>query len=257
MENKSDIQTDRETLDTSNFMGSEGVDDQKGKGVGDETSPKGSETSTDGWTSIFPKEDREKYGETLKKYAKPKDLLAEYVRLAEREKRAVVMPEENASEEELKAYRKALGVPESADGYSLPKVDASNKDFEAWYRQTAFDCGLTKAQAKQFCEMFLKEDVKQMEAMAQARQKRAEESTLALKKEWGDSADVNYALAKRAFKNFGDAGFRRFVAENNLESDPRLIKTFYGIARQTGGDRGTEGSLYHEAEPKTGLHYDI
>lgn len=256
MENKSDIQTDRETLDTSNFMGSEGVDDQKGEGVGAETSPKGSETSTDGWTSIFPKEDREKYGETLKKYAKPKDLLAEYVRLAEREKRAVVMPEENASEEELKAYRKALGVPESADGYTLPKSDAE-EGFKSWYKQTAFNAGLTKAQAKKFFESYLAEDARRAEEIQKAREKRAEESTLALKKEWGDSADVNYALAKRAFKTFGDAGFRKLIAENNLESDPRLIKTFYGIARQTGGDRGTEGSLYHEAEPKTGLHYDI
>lgn len=257
MENKSDIQTDRETLDAKTFMGSEGVDDQKGEAVGSETSPKGSETSGDGWTSIFPKEDREKYGETLKKYAKPKDLLAEYVRLAEREKRAVVMPEENASEEDIKAYRKALGVPDSADGYSLPKSDAIDQTFKDWYRATAFDAGMTKAQAKKFFDAYITEDVRRAEEAQKAKEKRAEEATLALKKEWGDEADVNYTLAKRAFKNFGDAGFRKFVKDNNLESDPALIKTFYGIARQTGGDRGTEGSLYHEKEQSTGLHYDI
>ena len=255
MENKSDIQTDREPLDTSNFMGSEGVDDQKGEGVASETSPKGSETS-DGWTSIFPKEDREKYGETLKKYAKPKDLLAEYVRLMEREKKSVVLPDENASEDDLKAYRKALGVPESADGYSLPKSEA-DEAFKSWYKATAFDAGLSKAQAKKFFEAYLTEDVRRAEEAQRAKEKRAEDSTLALKKEWGDSADVNYALAKRAFKELGDAGFRKFIKDNNLESDPALIKTFYSIARLTGGDRGTEGSLYHEKEQSTGLHYNI
>lgn len=256
MENKSEIQTDRETLDTRNFMDSEGVESQKSEGVGNETNQKAAETSTDGWTSIFPKEDREKYGETLKKYAKPKDLLAEYVRLMEREKKSVVLPDDSSSEEDLKAYRKALGVPEDADGYSLPKSNAED-EFKDWYKATAFSAGMTKAQAKKFFEAYLAEDARRAEEAVKAKEKRAEESTIALKKEWGDTADANYALAKRAFKEYGDAGFRSLVKENNLESDPRLIKTFYGIARKTMGDRGTEGSLYHEKEHSTGLHYDI
>ena len=256
MENKSDIQTDRETLDTSNFMGGEGVKNKGGEGVGNETSTDGNETSRDGWTSIFPKEDREKYGETLKQYAKPKDLLADFIKKLEREKKSVVMPDDNATEEDVKAYRKAMGIPESADGYDLPKSDAEDA-FKSWYRSTALEAGMTKAQAKKFFEAYLAEDARRAEEAVKAKERRAEENTLALKKEWGDESDVRYTLAKRAFKEFGDAGFRALIKENNLESDARLIKTFYGIAQKTMGDRGTEGSLYHDKEQSTGLHYNI
>lgn len=257
MENKSEaVQTDRETIDTSNFLGGDAVGSGGAKGVGNETSTEANETSRDGWTSIFPKEDREKFGEALKRFAKPKDLLAEYGRLAEREKNSVIMPGENATEDEIKAYRKALGVPDEAKGYDLPEIGA-NKAFDEWYRTTAHTANLTKSQAKKFYELYLQEDRRQLDEAKAMRAKRAEANTEALKKEWGEKADENYELAKRAFKEYGDDDLATLMKENGLESDPRLIKVFYGIARATMGDRGTEGTLYHDKEQSPGLHYNV
>jgi len=47
---------------------------------------------------------------------------------AERTKGMVTIPGEDASEDDIKAYRKATGVPESADGYAMDIPDGDDKE---------------------------------------------------------------------------------------------------------------------------------
>jgi hypothetical protein len=49
-------------------------------------------------------------------------------KFAERAKGMVTIPGEDASEDAIKAYRKAIGVPDSADGYAMDIPDGDDKD---------------------------------------------------------------------------------------------------------------------------------
>ncbi len=65
----------------------------------------------------------------------------------------MVVPGENATPEELAAYRKAIGVPESDDGYTfdpskLPKEWQVNAEFDSWYKKAAREAGITTKAAQ-------------------------------------------------------------------------------------------------------------
>ena len=91
----------------------EAVDEVKGDAVTPQGEPntKPSEPEGKGWYAILPKDYQEKYADELKGFAKPKDLFDAYLSGKEKLKGAIVKPGEGASDDERKAYLKALGVP--------------------------------------------------------------------------------------------------------------------------------------------------
>jgi len=221
------------------------------------------ESELAGWTSIFPKDYLEKHKELLKGLEKPKNLFDKYLELSEKQKSALIQPSEKATEEEKKAYLKALGVPESKDAYELPEIDKAKakllgdvKGFETWFKDTAHALDMTKAQAKGFYSKYIESVAGRAESIASAKEKQAEERAAALEAEWGDRTEGNYELAKRAFKALVDEDFTDFLKQYGIGDDPRIVKAFYKISRKIGGDTLEPGSLNPGiSEPGTKLQY--
>mgnify|MGYP007013914479 CR=1 FL=1 len=151
-------QTAGETAnDISNIMGgmSEGAKPESkpdgntgdaGQGKSDNDNGKGSEVQHPAWMNQINSElikDAEKAGK-LSKFEKLSDLASAYLEAEGKLGSSIVKPGENASDEERRAFYKALGVPDAADKYSIEGDDAK------MFREMAYKNNLTDEQAKAF-----------------------------------------------------------------------------------------------------------
>ena len=244
------------------------VDDGQGAAV---AKPKGGEPKPaqnepdgkgGGWVSVFPKDYQEKYADQLKGFAKPKDLLDAYLANSEKLKGAIIKPGENATDEERKAYLKALGVP---DKYTLPEVSKEDKGYlegldvyNKFFKETAAKIGLTQEQAETFYKLYIGANVQRTKDALAARERTIKERADALDREWGDKTPERFELAKRAFKKYATPEFVEAVKAKDLETDPSFIKVFYEISQKIGGDRGTSSTPgTPQAEEHKGLNYDV
>ena len=181
---------------------------------------------SDGFTSI---EDLAKYG------------------LSSRQKlgKALVIPGDDADEKEVAAYRKQMGVPESADGYKyalpndLPEAvteaitpDALKADLEM-----AHELGFSQAQVEKMMGFRVDQLVAASEALDTSLERAREQSVETLRKEWGDDFKVNSKLAVRAAEEFGGSEFVDFLAKTmvhgeQLANNPVIVKAFASIGRR-------------------------
>lgn len=238
------------------------VDPKQGEGVpAGETSQAQGEPEGGGWYAILPKEYREKYAEQLKGFAKPKDLFDAYIANADKLKGAIFRPGENATEDERKAYLKALGVP---DKYKLPKVADEDKgylgdvdSFNKWFEETAAKTDMTQAQAEAFYNLYVGANVQRAKDAAEARARLEQEQADELNRKWGDRAKENFEKAKRAFAKYATPEFVEFVEGNKLGTNPSFISVFYEIAQRISGDPGTDRTTGTPAEERKGLHYNL
>lgn len=248
----------------SEFNLTEAVDEVKGDAVAPQGEPnsKPSEPEGKGWYAILPKDYQEKYAEQLKGFAKPKDLFDAYLANSEKLKGAVVKPGENATDEERRAYLKALGVP---DKYSLPEVGKEDAgylgdvdSFNKWFEDAAAKTDMTQAQCEAFYNLYVSANVQRAKDAQAARARLEQEQADELNKEWGDRAKENFELSRRAFARYATPEFVRFVEGNKLGTNPDFIRVFYEIAQRVSGDRGTEHTPGNApAEERKGLHYDL
>ena len=152
------------------------------------------------------------------------------------------------TDEQVATYRKAIGVPETAEGYEFAVPEG--------YEQTEFDKVFQTSAAKVFHDFNLSADqakglnewYNEMTAAAQqdvvaADKKYADESEKALKAEWpGNEFEINKAFADRAAAQlFGDdldevrnieTKDGRFVLDH-----PAFVKVFAGVGREMGEGR--------------------
>lgn len=131
-----------------------------------------------GMASQFPKETREKYKDLLLgdyKDKKAHEVFEELVDVKGKLGRAIVIPDpKSATVEEISAFKKTMGIPESPDKYDL-KADAYKdiegiEDLAADFRLRAAAWGLTKAQAQNAFDLMAGLAKSGIEAQAKAKQ---------------------------------------------------------------------------------------
>jgi len=105
------------------------------------------------------------------------------------------VPGKDATEEEIAAYRKAIGVPDAADGYGLAAPaelpngvsfdEGLAKDFSA----KALELGLSKDQAQAIMGFQVAYESRRYEAAEQAARAQCEQTEQKLRHEWGSKFD--------------------------------------------------------------------
>lgn len=178
--------------------------------------------------------------------------------------RTVVIPGDDAPAEELAAFRAKLGVPENPDGYmGVIKVpegqsDAFAKEAAAWFHEA----GIPPKQAAVLAEKwnaFQENGMKQQMEQAAANSDREFGEVVA---SWGQNADANLELGKRAAAQFlpaKDAAERQALL-GKLEGvigTKTMLEMFANIGRSLGehrmhssGDGGGFGMSPAEAQAK-------
>ena len=254
-EAQTSTQTAGETAnDISNIMGGmsdsakpetkpDGNTGDAGQGKSDNDTGKGSEVQHPAWMSQINdelKSNAEKAGK-LSKFEKLSDLASAYLEAEGKLGSSIVKPGENASEEERRAFYKALGVPDAADKYSIEGDEAK------LFREMAFKNNLTDEQAKAFYASLKEVGNNALETQKQAFEQQAHDTQAALQKEYGKDYQTKIEMLKRGVATYGGEKMAAKLQQAGLLGDYDVVKMFILLGEQS-QEAGSPGNTKGKAE---------
>lgn len=190
------------------------------------------------WRATLPPELRE--APSIAKFQDPAALAKSYAELETLiGRKGVIVPTEKDGPDVHAAYRKALGIPESADGYELkPPAGAE----AAWHEDTAkafaakaHAIGLTPTQAKAVAEWYGGLATEQMKAAAEGIEPDGRKMEDVLRSEWGAAYPAKVEMAKRAAKAFAPDASVLDALEAKVGGSA-LLRMFASIGEKMGED---------------------
>jgi hypothetical protein len=189
-----------------------------------------------GWTAGLPAEQKEKYAAELSKYQKIGDFAQKAFEAQDRLSRAIVRPGENATEEELAAYREAIGMPIDKEGYELTAEGSGTESFLESMKELAFEKNLSQDQAQAMVDHFMATEAKAKEFMETERINFIENSVKELQAELGTNYQPKMLKAQRMVKTHFGEEFAGFLEESQLGNDPRFIRGMIAMAEKISED---------------------
>ncbi len=214
-----------------------------GQGKSDNDTGKGSEVQHPAWMNQINSElmgDAEKAGK-LSKFEKLSDLASAYLDAEGKLGNSLVKPGENSTDEERKAFYKALGVPDAADKYSIEGDDAK------MFREMAFKNNLTDEQAKAIFASLQDVGKNALEAQKQAFAQQAHDTQAALQKEYGKDYQTKIEMLKRGVATYGGEKLGAKLQQAGLLGDYDVIKMFILLGEQS-SEAGSPGITKGKAE---------
>lgn len=179
----------------------------------------------------------------------PRDAIKSVADMRRKLSTAIHVPSKDASNEELEAFHKALGVPETPGGYEFAVPEGyepteADIEFQSNMAQAMYEAGVSADGASILIGQYNEFAQKQQEMLVQQDNAYAKETDLALRKEWGKDYDRNLELAKRASrellgKDFEEA--KELTDKNNryILDNPLMVKLFARIGGEM--DEGAVG----------------
>lgn len=192
-------------------------------------------TFGDKWLDALP-DDAKDYKDTLAKYKSVPDMAKALANANALIGKKLGVPNEKSSPEEVAAFRKAMGVPESIEEYkfapdALPEGMTWSDDMAKPYAEIAHKHGIPPAAMKELVNQHARTEAFKMEAIQATFEKQRTEAVQALQKEWGNDFGKNIGLAKQAAKVAGvDANSHGF-------SDPEVVRGFVRMAQMMSEDK--------------------
>lgn len=111
--------------------------------------------------------------------------------------RTLVIPKDDATPEEVRAFHTKLGVPEKAEDYKLPLPEGSDpkltSTIQGWMHKAGATPKMAEALTKEFVAFSAAEKARQDDVLIANSNKALSETTAA----WGKDAEQNMELAKR------------------------------------------------------------
>ena len=217
-----------------------------------EATPEGSEetseesTADQGWREAIDDDATRKLAD---RYTSPA-AMAKALREANTELSSrVKMPGEDASEEDINKFRKAMGVPDEVAGYNIPKPehypDEIYNSEEVQGRVNGFAEAMHKAGASSSAveaalQWYWGQEAAGQEAMSKYDREHQEAAEAELRKEWGSDYDGNKNFAQDFVKQYGGEDLLKMELKDGtlLGSNP----SFARMAAEA-GRRVSEGGL--------------
>jgi hypothetical protein len=153
---------------------------------------------------------------------------------------AIVPPTEKSSPEEVAAYRKAIGVPESPEGYQLkPEQLPEGVTWDESVAKRAAELAHKHNVPAAAMQEFMKFDMERAALMNQAAagmiEQQLEAGRTELQRVWGDKMPEKIELARRAAVTAGvDPTSQGFV-------DPQVVKAIVNLAEKLSDDKLVAG----------------
>jgi len=141
----------------------------------------------------------------------------------------VVVPGETSPQEDVDAFQKAWGRPETSEDYSFKRDESIpeevwDTDRIAKFKAGAYEAGFNSNQMA-FVENFYNEILKTDIQTASAAQETAKaEAEAALKTEWGDAYDERNHLAQRVVNDTTEEGPARDALLDAVGNNPAVVK---------------------------------
>lgn len=245
----------------------------EGEGTGEGTGTgAGTGESTPAWVAQLPADLK---GETtftthktlgdfakahLEKLGKVTELEGKAAKASELEAKlsgAIFKPADDATPEQLEAFYRSLGKPETPKDYEFPKGEGVEHDpkLTEWAQSTFHAANLNKEQAKVIggaWDKFIGEMVKaNQEAVVKART----EAETAIKTELGEQYPVAVQLTSRFIEKYAKPEEKAFLDESGMGNHPTFVRMVFAFAKKTGEDVSVQGSGGKGDPPKIGMNY--
>jgi hypothetical protein len=163
----------------------------------------------------------------------------------------VALPGEDASEEEVERFRKAFGIPESAEAYTITPPEGeelleADTQFIDALKPMAFENGIPQEAFQGFYDKMVSYVAEAQEAQAELRKNHAEESREGMQKEWGSDYSANESVANRSMTELSDqipnSSLAEFITGTVLEDGtmlgdhPEMLRLFAHLGRRMSED---------------------
>lgn len=157
----------------------------------------------------------------------------------------VVLPPENATDEQLSEFYNKLGRPEVPEGYKfeMPKDVQLPEGFEPdvqmteHFRGVMHKHGLTQEQAAGLYAEHIQYFAGLNEQVSANADQQYERDVQTLKQEFGEAFDQNIAAANNVLKKIdGGDKVTELLKNAGLANDPTMVKFLYGVAKSFGDD---------------------
>jgi len=151
---------------------------------------------------------------------------------------------EDLSDEQIEQYYSAMGKPETKDDYSLDIPDGFElpDELETWFRDTAFDMGMSKEAAEGLFNSYVEMETGNLQQAQQLQEIHIEEQAKQLKKDFGPAYDERVELANRALTQFGGDETIQAIQEAGLANFPPLVKLLANAGEMLAEGKFTEGA---------------
>lgn len=192
-------------------------------------------TFADGWTNNLP-EDSAAYKDTLSKYKSVPDMAKALANANALIGKKLGVPNEKSSPEEVAAFRRSLGIPDSIDEYkfapdALPEGMTWDDNNVKNYAEIAHKHNIPPAAMKALVTEHAKMEHFKMQGIQAQIEKQHVEAVNTLKKEWGNEFEKNIGLAKQAAKIAG------VNANSQGFADPEVVRGFVRMAQMMSEDK--------------------
>ena len=212
--------------------GSGAAGGQGGMGTG----AAGTQTS---WRDTLP--DDLKSDATLNKYSDIPNLAKAHIELQKLiGQKGIIKPGKEASPEQIKAFREALGIPSDPSKYDMGEFDKSitmPPETLEWARKMGAEHGIEPAALKAVMSDYMKQEALLESAQEKAVQAEIAEGFKGLRSEWGEAFNQNLTRANFAAQKLGGQGLIDRLEEFGADNDPVIIKAFAEAAKLYGEDR--------------------
>jgi hypothetical protein len=192
-------------------------------------------TFSDKWLDALP-DDVADYKNSFKNFKSVPDMAKALANANALIGKKLGVPNEKSSPEEVAAFRRAMGVPESLEEYkfapdALPEGMTWSDDMAKPYAEIAHKHGIPPSAMKELVAQHAKTEMFKLEAIKATYEKQRTEAVQSLQKEWGNDFGKNLEtvkqLAKMAKVNPNTFGF----------SDPDIVRGFANIAQMLSEDK--------------------
>lgn len=152
--------------------------------------------------------------------------------------KGLLRPKDGAPPEEWEQFHLAMGRPEKPEGYEIAKPDNLPEGFPyapelaEYFRQWAFEIGLSANAAKSLFDKYMAVNLKYFEERQKAHQAETAALQAELQKEWGDQYPENLAMAREAMRQFFPKGSKALAAlDRVMGDDADLLRMAHAIGK--------------------------
>lgn len=187
----------------------------------------------------------QKSAKALEKFSTIDDLAQSYIESQKRISQGFKAPElpKNATEEQVKEYRKAIGVPDAPDGYAFPEgLSVKEEDKPLWglFNQFALQNNLSQAEFNKVAPAYYAMEAAMREQAEKEFKEVARAQDEDVKAMWGSDAAINMQANEAFLKKQGGVELAQLVlgatsADGKpLGNHPQMAKFLNDVARAYG-----------------------
>jgi hypothetical protein len=154
--------------------------------------------------------------------------------------KGVLIPGENATDEDRNVFFKALGRPDKPEDYgfkkpeNLPTGVSYNEDRVNKFAKVFHELGVSKTTAQKLLDTYNNDIIEEVANQQKMVDEFKANSVKELKKEWGSNFEKNISKANAAVKLFGGKDFTDLLKNTGLDAHPIMVKVFEKIADRIG-----------------------